>query len=44
MSLEQEIQNNNEMNILSSATEYDFNVDPQQTLLSLFRKFWVKSI
>jgi very-short-patch-repair endonuclease len=35
MRLEQEIQNKNEMNKLSSATEYDFHVDLQQTLLSL---------
>jgi very-short-patch-repair endonuclease len=34
MSLEQHIHNNNEMNKLSSATEYDFHVDIQQTLLS----------
>ena len=35
MSLEQHIHNNNEMNKLSSATEYDFHVDLQQTNLSL---------
>jgi very-short-patch-repair endonuclease len=35
MSLEQQIHNNNEMNKLSSATEYDFHVDLQQTNLSL---------
>ena len=35
MSLEQDIHNNNEMNKLSSATEYDFHVDIQQTNLSL---------
>jgi very-short-patch-repair endonuclease len=34
MSLEQQIHNNNEMNKLSSATEYDFHVDIQQTILS----------
>ncbi len=35
MNLEQQIHNNNEMNKLSSAIEYDFHVDPQQTEVSI---------
>jgi very-short-patch-repair endonuclease len=35
MSLAQHIHNNNEMNKLSSATEYDFHVDLQQSLVNL---------